>query len=78
MAKRRTKRTGIDDGPPLSVNHRTVEVPTFVLRADRRIDILALVTLQGLAEEAGKKNLVAEIGEKVREFELYQDAPGVE
>ncbi len=67
--KRRSQESGVR-----SQKAKTVEVPTYTLRADRRFDILAMVTIVSMAEagEAPAEKL-AELRAKMREFELYEE-----
>lgn len=52
--------------------------PTYTLRADRRFDLLAMVTIVSLAA-AGREvgatpaEKLAELKAKLREFELYEE-----
>lgn len=48
------------------------EVPTFTLRADRRFDVLAMVTVAALARAGGSPR-AEEIEQTLRAFEMYEE-----
>lgn len=59
---------------PTEPETTAVEVPAYTLRADRRIDLMALIGFRTILTNLDARHpLLAEIEQVIRDFELYQN-----
>jgi len=69
MAQKKTQQKATAGKP-----RKGPKPPTFTLSADRKFDLLAMVTIRSLAEAGhAPAEKLAALKQKLREFELYEE-----